>query len=124
VDPIAPAPTILVVEDAAVVRSLVEESLAQCGYTVLEARDAEEALSVSKSHDGSIEVLLTDLLMPEISGHELARRIREHRPAIKVIYMSGYSTDTMATGDKDATFLEKPFRPEQLATLVRKVLDS
>ncbi len=115
--------TILLVEDAAAVRSLVRELLEQRGYTVLEARDGGEALAVSQSYDGRIDLLLTDLLMPRMGGHELAKRIRRHQPRVKVIYMSAYSGDALHAAEKDANFLEKPFKPDGLAAFVRKVLD-
>ena len=105
-------------------RALVAESLVQRGYKVVQASDADQALAMSDRHHGPIELLLTDLRMPEISGHELARRMRVHRPEIKVIYMSGYSSDAIVAIDRDGNFLEKPFRPEQLIAMVRKVLDS
>jgi two-component system cell cycle sensor histidine kinase/response regulator CckA len=115
--------TILLVEDAAVVRSLVRELLEQRGYTVLEARDGGEALTMSENHDGPIHLLLTDLLMPRMGGHELAKRIRRRRPGVRVIYMSGYSGEALHAVEKEANFLEKPFKPDGLAAAVRKVLD-
>lgn len=115
--------TILLVEDAAVVRALVREVLEQRGYSVLEARDGGEALSISENHDGPIHLILTDLLMPRMGGHELAKRIRRRRPGTRVIYMSGYSGEALHAVEKAANFLEKPFKPDDLAAFVRKVLD-
>jgi CheY-like chemotaxis protein len=115
--------TILLVEDAAVVRSLVRELLEQRGYSVLEARDSHEAISIAENHEGDIDLLLTDLVMPRIGGHELAQKLRRRRRKMRVIYMSGYSGEALHAVEKEANFLEKPFKPDALAALVRKVLD-
>lgn len=114
--------TILVVEDAAVVRSLIRELLEQRGYTVMEASDALEAIALAENHDGPIDLLLTDLVMPRIGGHELAKRLRQRRPGLRVIYMSGYSGDALHAVEKEANFLEKPFKPDVLAGFIRRVL--
>lgn len=115
--------TILLVEDSEVVRSLVRELLEQRGYTVLEARDAREAIAIAGKRPGLIDLLLTDLMMPRMGGHELAQRLRGRRKDLKVIYMSGYSGEAVQAVEKDSNFLEKPFKPETLAAFVRKVLD-
>jgi len=115
--------TILLVEDAAVVRSLVRELLEQRGYSVLEARDSHEAISIAENHEGDIDLLLTDLVMPRIGGHELAQKLHRRRKKMRVIYMSGYSGEALHAVEKEANFLEKPFKPDALAALVRKVLD-
>jgi two-component system cell cycle sensor histidine kinase/response regulator CckA len=115
--------TILLVEDAAVVRSVIRELLEQHGYEVLEAQDGAEALALNQNHDGPIHVLLTDLLMPRVNGNQLAKRIRRRRPAIKVIYMSGYSGEALHALEYGANFLEKPFKPDHLAAAIRKALD-
>jgi len=114
--------TVLVGEDAAVVRSLIRELLEQRGYTVLEAQGAREAIDISEEHEGDINLLLTDLAMPQIGGHELANRLRRRRPELKVIYMSGYSGEALHAVEKEANFLEKPFKPDVLAMTIRKVL--
>jgi PAS domain S-box-containing protein len=116
--------TILLVEDSAVVRSVIRRVLVQRGYTVLEASDGTEALSLSAKHTGPIHLLLTDLLMPHLGGAELGKRMRRRRKGIKVIYMSGYPGDAFHAVKKDANFLEKPFKPEHLAAAIRKVLDT
>jgi CheY-like chemotaxis protein len=115
--------TILLVEDSAVVRSLIKQVLIQRGYAVLEARDGAEALSISDEHEGPIHLLLTDLLMPHMGGDQLARRMRRRRHRIKVIFVSGYSGEAFHAVRKEANFLEKPFKPEQLAEAIRKALD-
>jgi len=116
--------TILLVEDSPVVRSLVRELLEQRGYEVLEARDAQEGISINDEHDGRIDLLLTDLMMPRMGGHGLAAQLRRRRKGLKVIYMSGYSGDGLQAVEKGSNFLEKPFQPEALAAYVRKVLDT
>lgn len=108
--------TILLVEDSTAVRSLVREMLEQRGYTVVAACDSEEAFSVAGSYAGEIHLLLTDLSMPRVGGHDLARRLRRKRKNLRVIYMSA----SPGTGEN---FLEKPFKPEMLAAMVRNVLD-
>jgi CheY-like chemotaxis protein len=115
--------TILLVEDSAVVRSLIRQLLVLRGYTVIEATDGAEALAISDKHKGPIHLLLTDLLMPRMGGDQLGKRIRRRRPRIKVIYVSGYSGEAFHALKKEANFLEKPFKPEHLAEAVRKVLD-
>jgi two-component system, cell cycle sensor histidine kinase and response regulator CckA len=114
--------TVLVVEDAAVMRSLIRELLEQRGYTVLEASDAREALD-AEARDGPIHLLLTDVVMPGMNGHELAQKLRRRSKDLRVIYMSGYSGESLQAVEKEANFLEKPFKPHALANLVRKVLD-
>ncbi len=115
--------SILVVEDTAVVRSLIRELLEQRGYTVMEARDAREALSIAEKSKKKIDLLLTDLVMPYMGGQELAKRIRRMSPETKVIYMSGYPLNGLRA-ENEAHFLEKPFKPVVLAAFVRKVLES
>ncbi len=115
--------TILLVEDSEVVRSLVRELLEHRGYTVLEARDAQEGIAIAGKHRGTIDLLLTDLMMPRMGGHELAQRLRSRRKNLKVLYMSGYPGEAVQAVEKDSNFLEKPFKPEALAALVRQVLD-
>jgi two-component system, cell cycle sensor histidine kinase and response regulator CckA len=115
--------TILLVEDSPVVRSLVRELLEHRGYRVLEARDAQEAILISDRHQARIDLLLTDLMMPRMGGHDLAARLRRRRKGLKVLYMSGYSGEGLQAVEKGSHFLEKPFKPEALAAYVRKVLD-
>lgn len=112
--------TVLLVEDSDLVRSLVREALRQHGYVVWEAHDAREALALAGKYN--VDLLLTDVMMPGMGGHELARRLRRKRKKLKVIYMSGY-VEGMQAVEKGSNFLEKPFLPDTLAGLVRKVLD-
>ncbi len=118
--------TILLVEDDAVVRRLAVRVLRRPGYVVLEARTPAEALMVSDRHGGRIDMLLTDVVMPQLSGGELARRVRASRPDVKVLYMTGYSDDeVVARGVRtgEAALLNKPFTPDQLMRCVAVVLD-
>ena len=117
---------VLLVEDEDQVRKLASEFLQGCGYIVLEARDGREGLSVCEGHQGKIDLLLSDVVMPELGGRELAERILPMRPDIKVLFMSGHTQDViLKEGVKAGTpFLQKPFTPSDLANKVRAVLDS
>lgn len=117
--------TILLVEDDASVRSLTLRILAREGYHVIEAGNGDDALAAARRADRPIDLLISDVIMPGLSGGELARRLLEERPGTAVLYMSGYPDDTVARSgriDRDAAFIEKPFTPETLARRVREVL--
>jgi PAS domain S-box-containing protein len=119
--------TILLVEDEAMVRTLVRTILQTHGYAVLEARNAEQALRVSGEYRGPIHLLLTDVLMPGMGGRDLAERLTAGRSGLKVLYMSGHTeSDAIRRGivGGEMAFLQKPFRPQVLARKVREVLDS
>ena len=119
--------TILVVEDDDAVRKLTREFLKMRGYTVLEARSAADALRVAERHAGPIHLLLTDVVMPEVNGRELAGQLVVTRPGIKVLYMSAYTEDAIAHFGMLApgtVLIEKPFSPEDLAGKVREVLEA
>ncbi len=127
IDPARGHETILLVEDEPAVRGLVLETLQLQGYTVLEARHGIEALLTSARHSGPIHLLLTDVVMPQMSGPEVAEKILTIRPEIKVLYMSGYPDHPVfEQGDvsRQGGFLPKPFSPPALAQKVREVLDS
>jgi PAS domain S-box-containing protein len=116
--------TILVAEDETGVRKLVCETLEQLGYTVLEAADGREALLILEQH-GPVPILLTDVIMPVMGGPELAKRARSLMPGIKVVYMSGYTDDTLAfygLPQPDTEYIQKPFTPAALAEKVHRVL--
>lgn len=118
--------TILLVEDEPAVRGLVQETLRLHGYTVLEARHGIEALMTGAKHQGPIHLLLTDVVMPQMSGPEVAEKIQVVRPGIKVLYMSGYPDHpAFERGGilRPSSFLPKPFTPNVLAKKVRDVLD-
>jgi signal transduction histidine kinase len=115
--------TILLVEDEAEVRAVVGEILRAYGYTVLEARDGREALGLAGGHRGAIHLVMTDIVMPEMGGLELVRRLTPERPDVKVLYVSGYSDDSITDyAALGGAFLEKPFTAPVLARKVREVL--
>ena len=118
--------TVLLVEDAAPVRTLARKSLESCGYRVLDAADGRAALELSAGHAGGIDILVTDVVMPGMSGRELAERLAPLRPGMRVLYTSGYTDDAMVHQGvlrSGVAFLQKPFVPESLARKVREVLD-
>ena len=117
--------TLLIAEDEPSVRSLVASSLRRDGYRLLIAGSAEEALTTAHSHDGPIDLLLTDAMMPGKSGVELANLMRAERPGIPVILMSGYTEETLnVPGLKEPIeLLQKPFSPRELRRRIREVLD-
>ena len=120
------AETVLVVEDEDALRTLVERVLCRAGYIVLPAANGIEALRVFEQHKGSLHLLLTDVVMPEMNGKELADQLVLQSPNLKVLYMSGYTDEAiihhgvLAPGTH---FISKPFNPAQLTRMVRKVLD-
>lgn len=117
--------TVLVVEDEPEVRQLARRILAAQGYQVLEARHGEDALLVCEQHPGPIHLLLTDVVMPEMGGPELAERLAPFRREMKVLYMSGYTDDAIVHHGvltSGAAYLQKPFTPEALARKVWEVL--
>ncbi len=118
--------TILLVEDAAPVRTLARRALEARGYTVLDAADGPSAIELSRRHSGVIDALVTDVVMPGMSGRELAERLAPTRPEMKVLYTSGYTDDAMVRQgvlSAGVAFLQKPFVPDTLARKVRDVLD-
>jgi CheY-like chemotaxis protein len=121
------AETILLVEDEAGIRSLMRKTLEPYGYRVLEARDVLDAMAIAETHDGSIDLLLSDVIMPVLSGPDLAQRIVGQRPAIKVCYVSGFPNSLLSEQKREPQrmwFLAKPFTPQTLALKVRECLDS
>jgi CheY-like chemotaxis protein len=115
--------TILVVEDENAVRDLVRRVLERDGYTVLPAALPSEAAAVLAG-EGRIDLMLTDVVMPEMSGYELAAHAHEHRPDLPTLFMSGYALGAAGpVPDPDAVFLKKPFAPAELAEAVRDALD-
>ncbi len=125
VEPVVRSGTILLVEDEDRVRALVRTILADHGYTVLDAPHPGDALVSSARHLGPIHLLLTDVVMPQMSGPVLAGRLTPTRPEMKVLYMSGYTDNTVVQHgvlDPGAAFLQKPFTPDTLARTVREVL--
>ncbi len=117
--------TILLVEDDPLVRSVAARTLRDCGYTVLEAADADEALSRVEQTNTSIDLLLTDVVLPKLGGGELARRLREARPELRVLYTSGFTDNMVAQQGVLASggaFLSKPYTPSALAAKIRELL--
>jgi PAS domain S-box-containing protein len=119
--------TILLVEDEAAVRDLIRDVLGANGYSVLEAAHVDDALALGEAHRGPIDLMLTDVVMPGMSGPALAARLLGDRPALKVVFMSGYTDDAVARNgvlEPAATFLQKPFAMDVLLRTVREVLDA
>ncbi len=118
--------TILLVEDEEGVRGLVLMSLEMHGYKVLTAKDGMDALGVVQAHPGRIDMLLTDVVMPSMSGPELAQGLRARFPQMKVLFMSGYTGDTVVRHgllEAEEAFIQKPYTPSALAEKVRLLLD-
>jgi len=117
--------TILLAEDSASLREMAREYLVSVGYTVLEAATGKDALDQAKSFAGTIQLLLTDVVMPGMSGPELAHQIGRLRPGIKIIFTSGYTDDAIIRQgvlDPAIAFIQKPYRPKALARKIREVL--
>jgi two-component system cell cycle sensor histidine kinase/response regulator CckA len=116
--------TILLVEDEQPIRELVRKVLARYGYDVLEASNVAHALEIAERHPAPIHLLLSDIVMPELSGPDLAQRVVRHRRDMRVLYMSGFSHRLgLGTLSAGVGLLEKPFTPERLATRVRECLN-
>ena len=118
--------SILLVEDDEQVRDLTHAMLKRCGYNVHVARNGAEAINFCTTHRGTLDLLLTDVVMPGLSGRELAAQLVEHRPELKVLYMSGYTDDAIGTHgvlDEGTVLLQKPFTSATLAERVRALLD-
>jgi DNA-binding NtrC family response regulator len=108
------------------VRELVHELLVREGYTVLQAAHGEQALAVAMTHTGTIDLLITDVVMPGMSGGELATRFLRLKPGVRVLYISGYSDDEIVRAgvtQADVAFLQKPFSYQTFIGKVREVLD-
>jgi len=117
---------VLLVEDEPSVRNIARVVLQRNGYTVLDARDPAHALHLAATYTGRIDLLVTDVVMPQMNGRELASQLSSHRPGTKVLYVSGYTDDAILRHgvlDADVAFLQKPFTPDALARKVRDVLD-
>jgi CheY-like chemotaxis protein len=130
VDPLAPRggeETILLVEDQPEVRQIVERLLTRLGYRLLVAPDAGAALTLIASDAGRIDLLVTDVVLPGMSGRELADEITQRIPTINVMFISGYTDDAIVRHgvlEAGVHYLEKPFTPDSLAAKVRHVLDT
>lgn len=118
--------TVLLAEDQSSIRAVLREFLEFKGYGVLEAQNGGEALELAERHTGSIDVLVTDVIMPQIRGLELAKRVTGLHPGICVIFMSGYSEDALVENrllsERNVRLIQKPFEPEELAQKIRECL--
>jgi CheY-like chemotaxis protein len=129
--PVRPDPggceTVLVVEDEDPVRELVSRILRKTGYTVLEGRNGVHALEVFESNRGRIDAILTDVVMPQMSGPELVRRLAAEQPGLPVLFMSGYTQDEVLANELDQRgtgFIQKPMSPGALTRKLRELLDN
>ncbi len=119
--------TILLVEDEDMVRQVARRILQRHGYTVLEAASGREALGLSHQHPGPIHLMLTDVVMPEMSGQEIMENLKPQRPEMKVLFMSGHTENAIVHHgvlDPGTAFIQKPFKHDVLALKVREVLDN
>ena len=118
--------TILLVEDEPLILEMVTAMLAPLGFTVLAAATPAEALRLAREHTGTIDLLLTDVVMPEMNGRELAARLVEIRPGLRRLFMSGYTADVIASRgvlEEGVEFVQKPFTRKRLVARIRQVLD-
>jgi len=118
--------TVLVVEDDEALRGLVYQVLTKRGYKVLVSADPHSAVEINAKHRGPIQLLLTDFVLRQMNGHELAQKVTASRPGTRVLFMSGYTSETIShQGDleADVAFLQKPFTTAGLVQKVREVLD-
>jgi two-component system, cell cycle sensor histidine kinase and response regulator CckA len=118
--------TLLIVENEAAIRSLLQMALRKNGYTVLAAESGREALDVVSTHSGPIHLLITDVMMPDIDGPELVRRLSAIRPETRTLFMSGYMDDALGEQGvlpSSVNFIQKPFSPSTIAQKVRDILD-
>jgi PAS domain S-box-containing protein len=127
-EPVVPGSgTVLVVEDESELRDLATEVLGLAGYTVLSAGSPSQAIEIARQHAGPIHLLLTDVVMPEMSGRDLADRLIQTRPQLKILYMSGYTDDAIVHHgvlDPGTVLLQKPFTPDRLTRMVGDLLSS
>jgi len=116
--------TVLLVEDEESVRALMRETLTNKGYRVIEAENGEAGLTVAAQHDGTIDLIISDVVMPGMGGHEMVKRLTLTRPATKVLYLSGYTEDTVVSEgvESGTAFLQKPFTLQHLSRKVREIL--
>jgi two-component system cell cycle sensor histidine kinase/response regulator CckA len=119
--------TVLVVENETAIKTLVQMALERHGYLVLTAESGSEALQLAAAHQGSIDLLVTDVVIPDLRGPDLARQLVAQRPTLATLFMSGYMDDTLGEDISSlpvpVDFIQKPFAPSALATRVREMLD-
>ena len=117
--------TILVADDEASIRKLVRDTLEPLGYKILEASDGKEALEIFRRNEPQIDMLLTDVIMPKMTGKKLAEILLVEKPGFKVLYMSGYTDNVIVHQgilDEDIEFINKPLVPSLLTKKIREVL--
>lgn len=114
--------TILLAEDEPLLRELGETILTQAGYKVLTAATGDAMRNLIADHTGDVDLLLTDVVMPDISGPDLAHLGKQRWPNVRVLYMSGYADDELADLDRDAGFIQKPFTPTELMAKIADML--
>jgi CheY-like chemotaxis protein len=118
--------TLLIVENEPAIRNLLQMALRRNGYTVLAAESAREALEIVRGHAGAIDLLITDVVMPDMNGPELVRELATIRPDTRALFMSGYLDDALGEHGvlpSHANFIQKPFSPRVIAQKVRDILD-
>ena len=119
--------TLLVVENEAAIKALVQRALERLGYVVLSPESGSEALRLAAAHHGPIDLLITDVVMPDLRGPDLAKRLVEQRPGLTTLFMSGYMDDTLGEDTTSSPvlvdFIHKPFLPSALVAKVREMLD-
>ena len=116
--------TILVVDDEPSVRTLIEKILTIRGYAVLAAADAEEAVRLNSEHE--VDAVVTDVMLPSMKGPELVEQLRRHRPELRALFISGFTSDALLDGGVspgDVAFVQKPFTGEALTSRLRELLD-
>jgi CheY-like chemotaxis protein len=124
VPPEQPSETILVVDDEPSVRTLIERILTMRGYTVLAASGPEEALALNREHD--VDAAITDVMLPSMKGPELVEQLRRHRPHLRALFISGFTSDALRDGGinpAEVAFVQKPFTGEALTSRLRELLD-
>lgn len=122
-----PPPTILLVEDEEGVRAVLNELLIGLGFSVLQAANGAEAVDLARSHEGVIDLVVTDMVMPVMSGQELARNLAEVRPGVRILYMSAFASNIYSPGalaNALADYISKPFDLDTFVGKVRELLDS
>jgi CheY-like chemotaxis protein len=118
--------TILLVEDEEIVRNLTRQILEGCGYTVIEAQNGIEALAISDKEIHEFDLLLTDVVMPQMSGSELVAKLKKKAPNLRVLFTSGYTDDEVVRHgviEANMNFIQKPFSPKDIADKVREIID-
>jgi two-component system, cell cycle sensor histidine kinase and response regulator CckA len=114
--------TILLAEDEPLLRELGETILTQAGYTVLTAANGDAIRKLVVEYAGEVDLLLTDVVMPDMSGPDMVRLAKQRWPSARVLYMSGYADDELKDLDRDAGFLQKPFTPTELMAKISEIL--